>query len=162
MTSTCFILSVATVFAHCLNLSRKPKLHTISKNSDFCAYHTSWTGSSLTSVACLSAPGPGWSSHTQLLPTTWLPVIDILCQLKVLLRFPVINNCWGAGTKPAWSWFATAIKISVNCIGTVKDPLSRTPEDYSRAEEVQMCVKASFVLCDKSSLDASTNPFLSV
>lgn len=51
---------------------------------------------------------------------------------------------------PAWIQLAMAIKVSVNCIGITKEPLSRSSEDFSRSEEVQMCVKASFVLCDKT------------
>lgn len=105
-----------------LYLIRKPKLHAVSQNSAFCDYHTNWTVSILTSVACLAAVGLWWrwTSCTWLLPTMCLPVIDVLWKLKVLIRLLIINNCWEEEGKPPWDGLATTIKVSVTSWGSLK------------------------------------------
>lgn len=54
------------------------------------------------------------------------------------------------GGKAVRDGLVTAIKVPVNCTGTIKDPLSRIPEDISRADEVQMCVKVASAFCNRS------------
>lgn len=77
-----------------------------------------------------------------------LPVINLLLKLKVPHLLPIIAGQHGG--KAVRDGLVTALKVPVNCTGTIKDPLSRIPEDISRADEVQMCVKAASAFCNRS------------
>lgn len=148
MTSTCFILLVAVVSPDSLKLICKPQLHNL-QTLDFPYLSHKLSCEYVDSYGLPCCTGPAWSSCTQFLPAMCLPVMNLL-KLGVLICFPIIDNCWGAGGKDVWDGLVTAIQVPVNCTGTSKDPLSRIPEDISRAEEVWMCVKASSVFCDTS------------